>query len=360
MRAFSATLRAALLAAALAAGGAAASTPVGFADVLQQPARASPLAVRSLLHAVTRAGSRLVAVGARGHALVSTDGAMTWRQAQVPVSSDLTAVFFIDAWRGWAVGHDGVVLHTQDGGESWRLQLDGRRAAELTADAMRRRLEANPSSAELRKLFEEAERHRRQGPDKPFLDVWFADARHGYVVGAFNTILRTEDGGATWTPWFDRTDNPRFFNLYAIRPAAGELFIVGEGGLVLRLDRTAQRFRALEVPYGGSLFGVASVRGAVLAYGLRGSVLRSDDAGRTWSKVDAGLAGAVVGATRTLRGTTLLGDAAGRIVATDDGQTFRPVPLERTVPLTGLAEADTGILVIVGPRGAGLAQLAPR
>ena len=358
MRAFSATLRAALLAAALAAGGAAASTPVGFADVLQQPARASPLAVRSLLHAVTRAGSRLVAVGARGHALVSTDGAMTWRQAQVPVSSDLTAVFFIDAWRGWAVGHDGVVLHTQDGGESWRLQLDGRRAAELTADAMRRRLEANPSSAELRKLFEEAERHRRQGPDKPFLDVWFADARHGYVVGAFNTILRTEDGGATWTPWFDRTDNPRFLNLYAIREAGGELYVAGENGLVLKLDRAAQRLRKLDVPYEGSFFGLADAGGAVIAFGLRGNAFRSGDAGRTWTAVKTGLPASVVASSRTSRGEVLLADAVGRIALSEDGgHTFTRVPLGRSVPLAGLAEAAPGRLVLVGPRGLSMARL---
>ncbi len=35
---------------------------------------------------------------------------------------------FSHAAKGWAVGHDGVVLHTSDGGESWRMQLDGNQA----------------------------------------------------------------------------------------------------------------------------------------------------------------------------------------------------------------------------------------
>ena len=62
---------------------------------------------------------------------MSTDGGATWKQSAVPVSSDLTAVYFVDENRGWTVGHDGVVLHTDDGGDAWRLQLDGRKVNEL-------------------------------------------------------------------------------------------------------------------------------------------------------------------------------------------------------------------------------------
>ena len=102
--------------------------------------------------------------------------------------------------------------------------------------------------------------------------------------GAYNLIVRTRDGGKTWESWFDRTDNPKFFNLYAIRPVAGELFIAGEGGLVLKLDGTAQRFRGLTVPYNGSFFGVTDAGSAVVVFGLRGNVYRSDDRGATWSE----------------------------------------------------------------------------
>jgi photosystem II stability/assembly factor-like uncharacterized protein len=158
------------------------------------------------------------------------------------VGADLTAVYFVDSKQGWAVGHDGVILHTVDGGERWELQLDGRKANELLIAAMERKVRAEPGSDEARRLLAEARRYREQGPDKPFLDVWFTDANHGYVVGAYNLIFRTADGGKTWEPWFDRTDNPSFFNLYAIRPAANGLFVAGEGGLLLQLDAAEQRF----------------------------------------------------------------------------------------------------------------------
>jgi photosystem II stability/assembly factor-like uncharacterized protein len=329
----------------------------GFADVLDTPARISPLATTSPLQAVTRAGDRLVAVGQRGHIVVSSDGGASWKQSSVPVSSDLTAVCFIDARRGWAVGHDGVVLHTEDGGESWGVQLDGRKANELLVSAMKHRVQSERASDESKRLLAEAVRYGEQGPDKPFLDVWFVDASNGFVVGAFNLIFRTSDGGKSWTPWFDRTDNPKSLNLYAIRAVAEELYIAGESGLVMKLDPSAQRFKALEVPYAGSLFGVAAAKSSVLVFGLRGNVFRSDDAGATWTKVETGLTAAVVGAARTSQDATLLADAGGRIATSEDGgRTFTKVALKQPVPLTGLLDAGGGRLAVVGPRGVAIAD----
>ncbi len=195
-----------------------------------------------------------------------------------------------------------------------------------------------------KRLLEEAKRYKEQGADKPFLDVWFADANNGYVVGAYNLIFRTADGGRNWEPWFERTDNPKFFNLYAIRPAAGGLFIAGEGGLVLKLDPDAQRFHALQVPYKGSFFGVVGDRADVLVFGLRGNAFRSADGGQTWSKVEVGLPASIVAGTTTGEGTIVLADA-GRA---DRGQpgwranAFRPALLAPTMPLAGIADAGNG------------------
>ena len=46
---------------------------------------------------------RLVAVGERGHILISTDNGASWRQVEVPTRAMLTAVTFLDdaswVWR---------------------------------------------------------------------------------------------------------------------------------------------------------------------------------------------------------------------------------------------------------------------
>lgn len=352
---------AAALVVALAASVSAPAGAAGFADVLDTPSQASPLAAKSLLQAVAKAGNRLVAVGQRGHIVVSTDGGASWKQSQVPVSSDLTAVYFLDDKQGWAVGHDGVVLHTADGGERWEVQLTGRAVNDALLAAMQRKVAAEPGSGEAKALLAEAQRYKEQGADKPFLDVWFADASNGFVVGAYNLIFRTRDGGKAWEPWFDRSDNPKFYNLYAIRPVGGDLYIAGEGGVLLKLDVAAQRFKALAMPYNGSYFGVADAGGAVVAFGLRGNVYRSEDGGATWTKADAGLAAAVVAATRSASGALLLADAGGRIArSADGGRTFDKVALKQASPLTGIADLGDGRLALVGPRGVAIAEAPSR
>ena len=55
--------------------------------------------------------------------------ALLAQAAEVPTRTTLTAVMFIDAKRGWAVGHGGLVLATLDGGEHWKVQF-GRQEAE--------------------------------------------------------------------------------------------------------------------------------------------------------------------------------------------------------------------------------------
>ena len=68
----------------------------------------APLAAKSLLLAVARTETSIVAVGDRGHVLLSKDDGRTWAQRLVPTRAMLTGVSFPDALHGWAVGHDGV------------------------------------------------------------------------------------------------------------------------------------------------------------------------------------------------------------------------------------------------------------
>lgn len=337
---------------ALAATVGAESAGGALSDVLERRAMPSPVAAQRLLVGVTRVGERLVAVGPRGHVVVSTDAGVSWQQAEVPVSSDLTAVHFASDRLGWAVGHDGVVLASSDGGMTWTKQLDGRAANDLILADITAKLAANPESTELQALAAEAQRSQEQGPDKPFLDVWFENEMHGYVVGAYNLLLETTDGGRTWESWFDRAENPRLMNLYSIRPAAGGVYIAGEGGTVLKLDPVARRFVSVSVDYGGSLFGVVDAGDAVLVFGLRGNAFRSADGGSTWTRIDTRLPATIVSAARQDHGEIVLADQGGRIAISHDGaRTFDLIPRKRSLPLTAIAYAGADRLAATGPFG---------
>jgi len=325
-----------------------------FRDVLDTPTTASALAPMGLLNGLARAGKRVVAVGQRGHVVYSDDAGRSWVQAKVPVSADLVAVSFPTPDQGWAVGHDGVVLHSADGGATWIRQLDGRSAGQAmvtyyTAEAAKGALGSPEQAA---KLVEEAKRFAEQGPENPFLDVWFQDERTGFVVGVFNLIFRTNDGGKTWEPWFHRTDNPKTLHMYAIRPAGGELYIVGEQGLLLKLDPQASRFRALETPYNGTLFGVTGSAKSVVVFGLRGNAYRSTDGGKSWQKIETGLQVGLTGGAADTGRIMLVSQAGHVLVSADDGATFRAVKIERPTPGAAIVSADQDVAVIAGPRGA--------
>jgi photosystem II stability/assembly factor-like uncharacterized protein len=141
-------------------------------------------------------------------------------------------------------------------------------------------------------------------------------------------------------------------NLYSIRPAAGALYVAGEGGTVLKLDPVAQRFVAVPVEYAGSLFGITDGGSAVLVYGLRGNAFRSADGGTTWMKVDTKLRASIVGGTSLAPGVVVLADQGGRLaVSNDGGVTFDLIPLQRNIPLTSITHAGAGRLAVTGPLG---------
>ena len=337
------------LAGVVLAAGAALAQP-GFQSPLILPSASSPLASRAPVNALAMAGTRWVSAGQRGHILFSDDEGKSWTQAAVPVSSDLTAVYFVDAKRGWAAGHEGVILHSDDGGASWRVQLDGERAAQLMVRQYGQ--PSQPGDAPVERLARDAATFAAQGADKPFLDVYFENEREGFAIGAFNLILRTEDGGKSWTPWLDRVDNPDALHLYAMRPAAGALFMVGEQGLVLKLDRERRRFVRVPLPYQGSLFGVLGTPQMVMVYGLRGNAWRSTDGGASWTRtatgVNAGLASGTVGAD----GSILLASQAGQLLRSrDGGASFNRLALGRVAPVFALAASKAQGVALGGPDG---------
>jgi len=323
-----------------------------FADVLDTPALPSALAAHATLTGLARAGERLIAVGQRGHILYSDDAGQHWQQASVPVSSDLVAVHFPNPQQGWAVGHDGVVLHSSDAGQTWNRQLDGRQIGPIMLDYYRQQLARQPDDADLQARVNDAQRMVEEGADKPFLDVWFESDQVGYIVGAFNLIFRTDDGGRHWTPLLERTDNPTALNLYALRPVGDQLFIVGEQGLVLKLDRPSARFKATPTPYNGSFFGITGKPGVALVFGLRGNVYRSTDDGASWNKVELGLPISITASSVTADGRIVLVSQAGQVlVSADDGASFQIQPNTSLAPVAAAQITKSGALVLAGTRG---------
>lgn len=326
------------------------SEPV--ASVLVRPALNIESPSHSVLLDVTGAGSRLVAVGERGIAIWSDDNGHSWQQSSVPVSVTLTAVQFVDPKNGWAVGHSGVVLHSRDGGESWIKQLDGVKASSLVFEDAKAGYAANPG-ADAEATMKAAQQFVSDGPDKPFLNLRFDDALHGYVIGAYGLIFRTTDGGMSWQPWLRHVDNPKGLNLYSIQRDGNVLYLAGEQGYFARSDDRGNSFRRISTPHEASYFAMQlEPRGGVVLAGLRGTAFESADRGDTWRPIAFHSSDSISALLRMKDGRLLFADQAGRLYV--QSSLNQPAELLGVVPshsVSAAVEAADGSLVTVGLRG---------
>lgn len=271
---------------------------------------------RLLLIDAVHIGERIVAVGDHGSIVYSNDNGKSWTRAKTPAAPMLTAVDFVDAKRGWAVGHDSLVLATSDGGETWSQQFSAPKE------------------------------------QRPLLDVVFIDAQTGFAVGAYGAFYETTDGGKAWTARKVLEDDKHLNSI--IKAGDGKLLILGEAGAILQSSDAGKTFSPVVSPYKGSLFGAVMAKdGAVIAFGMRGRIFRSVDAGKTWSPVENASSASLMGGTALADGTVILAGAAGTVLASkDNGQTFAPVPSGSTKAYSKPIAGAPGALLLLGETGA--------
>lgn len=326
-------------------------TALAYKTPLELPATPSKFAAEVPLVGVAKAGMRIVAVGLRGDIVYSDDEGKKWVQAADPVSSDLVAVSFADEKNGWAVGHYGVVLHTTDGGVTWTKQLDGNQAADITRKYYEAKTGAD-RSPDVERAARQAKALVDEANTKSLLDVGFVNDHEGYVVGTFNRIFRTEDGGKTWTPLMDHTDNPKELHFYAVHTDGKETYLTGEQGMVWRLDKAKDRFVGIQTPYNGTLFGIIVDGNTLLVYGMRGSLLRSGDEGKTWERVQLGIKAGITGGAVLPEGQIAIANQAGEVMLSiDHGKTFQVAKTAKPMSYFGIEPIAGRKVALVGSEG---------
>lgn len=318
----------------------------------ERPALITERATRSVVTGLAKAGERLVAVGARGVVLLSDDHGQSWRQAEVPVSVTLTAVHFVDEHLGWAVGHAGIILHSADGGENWSKQFDGQAAAEAV-QARAEVLAGDLDEEQAWALQDYAGLLVDDGPDKPFLDVLFLDQRRGFAVGAFGLIFHTDDAGQNWRPWFEYLDNPNNLHLYSLQVQDQDLVLIGEQGLYLYSRDAGQTFVRQHTPYGGSYFAATPLGSdAWLLAGLRGNAYIHYPEQERYQQLHIPAPVSFNAAMTLDDGAAVLVNQAGQVFHVDPiTRVLRALSLDPLPPLADIIQSGDGQLVVAGFRG---------
>jgi photosystem II stability/assembly factor-like uncharacterized protein len=230
--------------------------------------------------------------------------------------------------------------------------------------------------------------------------IAFNDDKLGVAVGHGGTLVRTEDGGTSWTAvpmddaygesllgvtalgdgkfaaygafamYFDTLDGGKSWtkrtiisedfeaHISEVVRDNGVLWLVGEAGTLARCDELCSAFVQVPSPYTGSFFGMVVAKdGALLIFGMRGSVYRSADGGATWQKIEIDTTASFNGGRVLSDGRIMLVGNAGLVAtSSDNGQTFTLEWSKAGKGFSSLEEIPGGV-VVVGE--AGVAILDP-
>lgn len=290
-------------------------------NLLLRPAVQQREPAGSAILAANAAGKRIVAVGEQGMVLLSDDSGLTFRQASsVPVRTQLNGLHFIDERTGWAVGHGGVILRTDDGGEHWTVQ---------------------------RSDFD---------VDRPLFSVYFRNSNEGWAVGLWSLMLHTTDGGKSWSgvtlPALPdgRQVDLNLFSLFA--DFKGNLFVAGERGMVLRSPDGGKTWTYVATGHQGSLWTGAVVDdGTLLVGGLRGALYRSTDTGAHWVAVKSGQSSSIVSIFARGDRVYAVGLDGLQLSSSNRGRSFKLARYADRPAMTAAVPVASGALVAFSKSG---------
>ena len=183
-------------------------------------------------------------------------------------TSHLYDVHFVSETRGWAVGNsvdidpsldfaeeaESLVIHTDNGGQTWHRQTSG--------------------------VF-----------GKPLRTVYFRSELEGWCLGESGVLIHTSDGGETWEPIETDTEN----NLHDFFIADATGWIVGDWGTLLKSTDGGKTFTKIDE----TVFAKKSLKGIYFVdddYGWMityrnttegenaGYIYRTTDGGDTWEE----------------------------------------------------------------------------
>ncbi|MCD4776111.1 MAG: T9SS type A sorting domain-containing protein [Candidatus Aegiribacteria sp.] len=184
------------------------------------------------------------AVGNNGLILVTYNGGVSWDSQISNTIENLNSVSFVDQLHGWVAGAGGTILYTENGGDVWNLQTSGV-TTELNG-------------------------------------ISFVDLNYGWAVGAGELILATTDGG--FSPWTQQHSGSTDLNGVHCADDYMTVTAVGDGGLILGTFDAGGNWNPQTSGVTQNLNDVfMSTPNICHAVGNNGTIINSSNSGQAWA-----------------------------------------------------------------------------
>ena len=266
------------------------------------------------------------------------------------IEGDLKAICFIDQNSGWAVGLQGLVLQTVDGGQSWeKVDLQQERVRDLwniyfSTDKVGFITGTGGMllmTADGGQTWNQPELNNRRRITR----AWMVTEQLGFMVGENSTILKSVDGGQTWSGESERVrvgeKRTNLDDICFVSPTEG--WIVGSFGTVMHTTDAGESWEQItleEIDHNlYAVFFIDPKTGWIS--GQEGLVLHTTDGGQTWNQQETDAYDDLhdIVFIDKQRGWTVGGDIFANMIlhTADGGETWEPQSGGRSTALRSIS-----------------------
>ncbi len=267
------------------------------------------------------------AAGVLGTIIKTTDSGIEWSLLYSNTSQDLSGIIFINASTGLTVGKGGIILKSTNGGDSWAI--------------------------------------RQSNTNNYLYDITFTDSITGYAAGLNGTILKTTDAGDTWIQLVSGSNAPLFcLNFFdkntGVAGGYNTILKTTNGGLTWTIQNA-------NIVASSSVVGISMTdSNKIFAAGNSpgGIFYKSTDGGVSWTRKSLGLSYLFDGSVDLVRSQSFLNSNTGFVISdfgtilktTNSGNewihdsTFRP-SYEKLSVMYDITILDSDFISIAGSGG---------
>lgn len=296
------------------------------------------------------------ACGENGLMLKTVDGGNYWFSQNTWVTSRLYDVEFINPDSGLTVGASGLVLKTSDGGNTW-VTTYYQTSTNYTIHIVSPDLIFIGSAYSSGRLAKSTDFGTTWTPitapelGSSVYSIFFVDQNTGFIGTASSGILKTTDGGTTFTVSYSTSNT-----IYDIELTHSQkLVAVDSKGKILITTDMGTTWSEYQTPAGRSLRTITTDGTNIYVGGEAGAIYKSSDGGSTWEQKFSYFGTALYFQRRVIfvnenlgyicGGSSSSADSLGYILkTTDGGETWTQLPYNFKTQLYAIAAPSENVI----------------